>query len=253
MPVAVKNLTGQTVLAIEQISAASIADMDASRPSAELHRRLGEVSNHLERYAERDKQSLVSSAIFRSDANNADDPNTSISALVVAYDSKALKGANALSDKRLEELIQLQQKNKRLISENEALRADVSERDGGIVPIKTILNTELYQTMEVNLQQLYLNERSWQMEKEAQNEQQEEERKHALEQLAEAKASAEKTIEDLRRQMNELPWIADAAMVEKDKVLMTYEARKMDAGAAAAVIKAAEKRTKVCEEMRNKL
>ncbi|KAI0562770.1 Histone ubiquitination protein [Gracilaria domingensis] len=303
MPAAIKKLTAQIILAIGQSSAASTTNLDDSEPSAELHRRLREVSDQLERYAERDKQSLVSSTTFRdeyddlraesslqrrrivalelklkekqaalsstkvddsksgddtnaysrSDANNADDPNTSSSAPVVASDSKALEAANALSDKRLEELIQLQQENKRLISENEALRADVSKRDAGIVPIKTILNTGLYQTMEANLQQLYLKERSWQMEKEAQNEQQEEERKHAQEQLAEAKASAEKTIEDLRRQMDELRRIADAAKVEKDKVVMTYEARKMEAGAAAAVIKAAEKRTKVCEEMRDKL
>ncbi|KAI0562039.1 Histone ubiquitination protein [Gracilaria domingensis] len=91
------------------------------------------------------------------------------------------------------------------------------------------------------------------MEKEAQNEQQEEERKQSQNQLPEAKNSAQKTTEDFRRQMDELRRIADAANVDKDTVVMTYEARKMEAGAAAAVIKAAEKQTMVCEEVRNKL
>ncbi|KAI0561780.1 Histone ubiquitination protein [Gracilaria domingensis] len=286
MPVAIKKLTAQIILAIGHSSAASTTNLDDSELIAELYRRLREVYDQLERYAERDKQNLVFSTTFRNEyddlraesslqrrrivaldlkfkakqaalssteVHDSKSPNTSSSAPVVASDSKALEAATAVSDKRLEELIQLQQEKKRLISENEALRADVSKRDASIVPIKTILNTGLYQTMEANLRQLYLNGRSWKMEKEAQNEQQEKERKHAQEQLAEAKASAEKTIEDLRRQMDELRRIANAAKVEKDKVVMKYEARKMEAGAAAAVMKTAEKQTNVCQEMRDKL
>ncbi|CAN8073015.1 unnamed protein product [Agarophyton chilense] len=303
MPAAIKKLTAQIILAIEHSSVASTANSNPTESNAELHRRLREVSDQLERYAERDKQSLVSSTTFRDeyddlrsefslqrrrivalelqlkekqaalsshklddsksgdetiahsriDINSTDAPNTSNSIPASASESKALEAAKTLSENRLEELIQLQQENKRLISENEALRADISKRDAGIVPMKTILNTGLYQTMEATLQQLYLKERTWQVEKESQNEKQEAERKQAQEDLAEAKANADKTTEDLRRQMGELRRIADAAKVEKDKVVMTYEARKMEAGAAAAVITAAQKRTKVSEEMRHKL
>lgn len=303
MPAAIKKLTAQIILAIEQTISESVKNSEHSSQNAELHRRLREVSDQLDRYAEREKQSLVSSTTFRDDyddlraessqqrrrivalelqlkekqaalssqkhddSKNGDDTNahsrtdnstkdatnSSTSPVMSTSDTKAFEAAKELGEKRLAELEQLHQDNKRLILENEALRADVAKRDATIVPIKTILNTGLYQTMEANLHQVYLKERTWQLEKEAQNEQREAERKQAQDQLAEAKSSADKTIEALRRQMDELRRVADAAKVEKDKVVMTYEARKMEAGAAAAVIKAAEKRTKVSEEMRTKL
>lgn len=304
MPAAVKKLTAQVILSIEQSPSALLVNSQSQNDNPELHRRLRAVSDQLERYAEREKQSLVSSTTFRDEyddlraeasiqrrriaalelelknnqnaltsykqqgARNSDETHpTSASERCSkqnasasnnksdssAFDAKALEIARGVSEKRLQELTQLQQETKHLISENEALRADIAKRDANIVPIKTILNTGLYQTMEANLQQLYLKERTWQMEKEAQDEQREAERRHAQEQLEEVKLIAEKTKEDLRRQMDELRRVADAAKVEKDKFVMTYEARKMEAGAAAAVIKAAEKRTKTSEEMRDKL
>lgn len=303
MPAALKKLTAQIVLAMEKNDSAASLDADAKAANDELHRRLRNVSDQLERYAERDKQSFVSSTTFRDEYDDLREEASIQRRKIVSLkdelkklseappspdddrikeDNKvAIKTENGLSktvsnspnhtgatpngpsatgesskelaENRLHELQEMHVENKRLVSETEGLRAEIARRDSNVVPIKTILNTALYQTMEATLQQLYLKEKTWQMERDAQKEEFEAERKDAAEKVEQARAVSEKTFEDLRRQLEDLRRIADAAKVEKDKVVMTYEARKMEAGNAAAVILAAEKRANVSDEMREKL
>lgn len=323
MPSALKRLTAQIVLAIEgkdtaaatnhQVDGAG-AENSRDRVMAELHARVRQVSDQLERYAERDKQSLVSSTTFRdefedvraefsirrrrivalelqlkdklcasrdsdsddpdgkscqrgerpgaqssTDPNSRDHPETGTHQSNAGQNGKAsdLIAAEAeareLSEKRLEELKAMHEERKTFVSEVVALRADIARREAGVVPMKAILATALYQTMEVTLQQLYLKERTWEVERQAQAEEREAERKDAEERLEEVRNASERGMEDVRRQMEELRRIADAAKAEKDKVVMTYEARKMEAGNAAMVVAAAESRVAVSEEMRNKL
>lgn len=161
--------------------------------------------------------------------------------------------AKEIDEKRLEELNAAHEDRKRLIAENESLRSEIAKRDAGVIPIKTILNSALYQTMEANLQQLYLKERTWQVEKEKLAEDREAERNDAEERLSAAQAANQKIIEDLKKNVDEYRRTADAAKIEKDKVVMTYEARKMEAGNAHAVTTALQNRMKISEEMRKKL
>lgn len=304
MPAALKRLVAQIVIAFESKLQTDPAIHQANE---DLHRRLRQVSDQLERYAEREKQSLVSSTTFRDeyddlreeasiqrrkivaldlrfrelnenrtgisakqeailtpDASNVavktegtikavSDPSSNHASSQNGELQAAEAQARELSQKRLEELKELHEENKSLISELEGLRAEVARRDANVVPIKAILSTALYQTMEATLQQLYLKERTWQLERDGQNEEREAERKDAEEHLEAVKTASEKTIDHLRRQMEDLRRIAEAAKVEKDKVVLTYEARKMEAGNAAPVIAAAERRAKVSEDMRDKL
>lgn len=310
IPAALKKLTAQIVLAIEANDPQPPSDLELKRANDELHRRIRQVSDQLERYAERDKESLVSSTTFRDeyddlrleasaqrrkivglelqlrekiedlnavrnqkqqeDAKSGEESNAAMKAENSMKDAidpvsnqttntpngelqLAEAAARELSEKRLAELHEIQEEKKRMISEIESLKADISRRESNVVPIKTILSSALYQTMEATLQQLYLKEKTWQMERDAQEEEREAERNDAEERLEEVKNTAEKSTDDLRRQMEELRRIADAAKIEKDKVVMTYEARKMEAGNAASVISAADRRARVSEEMRKKI
>lgn len=305
MPAALKKLTAQIILAMEKNEHVVPCDPVDKIAHDELHRRIREVSDQLERYAERDKQSLVSSTTFRDEYDDLreeasiqrrkivsleeklkeqheklaiiprteeehgrDDAKSSVKGEIgpkrsmdsLGHPGTAQNGPSAVGDslkelagKRLQELYQAHDENKRLISDIEGLRAEVARRDSNVVPIKTIINSALYQTMEATLQQLYLKEKNWQVERDARNEEFEAERKDAAERLEQANTASEKKIEDLHRQLDEMRRIADAAKVEKDKVVMTYEARKMETGNAAAILAAAEKRADTCDEMRGKL
>lgn len=303
MPAAIKKLTAQIVLAIEAREQNPNPDLTIKKANEELHRRLREVSDQLERYAERDKQSLVSSTTFRDEYDDLREESSLQRRKIVALELKlkekqknaiakqeelrngdgltasadlessvkepanpaghsvspqnedkvAVDIAKALAEKRLEELKESHEENVRLTTELETMRVEIAKRDSNIVPIKTILDTGMYRTMEANLQQLYLKEKNWQMERDSLNEDRETERKDAQEQLVEANAAFEKSTGDLRRQMEELRRIADCAKVEKDKVGMKSEAKKIDAGDAASIIAAADIRAKVSEEMRDKL
>lgn len=304
MPAAIKKLTAQIVLVMEAKDPERLSKDETQKLLDELQCRNRKVSDQLDRYSERDKQSLVSSTTLRDeyddlravcslqrrkivalehqmqekqeslalqrqeDTRSGDESNAGIRSESNTKDSRepagsstadpngdlvAIEEARVLAQKRLEELKQIQAQNKQHISEIETLRTDIARRDAHVVPIRTVLSTGLYQTMEATLQQLYLKERTWQMERDAQNEEREAERKDAQEQINELKAVAEKTSDDFKRQLEEMRRIADAAKVEKDKVVMTYEARKMEAGAAQAVTNAWEKRTSVSEAMRDKM
>lgn len=323
VPRALKDLSAQIVLALE--SKHGEKDQDGKLPAdatSELHGRVRQVSDQLERYAERDKQSLVSSTTLkdelddmraeatmrrkrivslelalkkkndmlsssvekssrlddgrRGDASRAGGAdNASIEKDNRTYGHGANKGmgndehanhvrqtqellaaeklARGVGEKRLEELKQMHEERKQFISDIETLRGEIAKRDNGVVPMKSVLGSALYQTMEATLQQLYLKERKWQEEREAQIEEREEERKRAEERLAEERQAAERVAEDYRRQVEDLRRNADIAKAEKDKVVMTYEARKMEAGNAAAIVAAADKRVAIYEEMREKL
>lgn len=157
-----------------------------------------------------------------------------------------------VAEKRLHELREAHAQNKKLEQDIEGLRAEIAKRDNSVVPIKTILNSAFYQTMEATLSQLFLKERNWVSERKAQIESYEAERKEAADKLEQTKATAERKMDDLRRQLDDLRRIADAAKIEKDKVMMTYEARKMETG-NGATISAAEKRANISDEMRSKL
>lgn len=314
IPAELKKLTAQIVLVIEAKDRLPAPDPERKRANDELHRRIRDVSDQLERYAERDKQSLVSSTTFRDEYDDlrleAAAQRTKIVALQISLREKteeineararglkqegvsggeepraggslkpenvvadtgepstqvgapngevqslvqAEAAARELADNRLVELQTAHFEEKKMISEVETLKAAICRWENNVVPLKTVINSALYQTMEATLQQLYLKEKTWESEREAEEEEREAERKDAQERLEEANTTAEKGSDDLRRQMEDLRRIADAAKIEKDKVVMTYEARKMEAGNAAAVISAAERRARVSEEMRKKL
>lgn len=288
---------------MEKAPHAPSQDTDRKEGHDELHRRFRNVSDQLERYAERDKQSLVSSTTFRDEYDDLREEATLQRRKMVSLEERLREkeeaytqlqtkleeerareegknggkgeasgkrgvegggstasnggadvncGLKELADRRLKELEEMHVENKRLSSEVEGLRAELTRIDCNVIPLKTILQTAMYQMMEGTLQQLYLKEKNWGMEREAQVEELEAERKDAAERLEQANGASEKTIEDLRRQLEEMRRVADAAKVEKDKVVMTYESRKMEAGNAATVIAAAEKRAGVSDEMRQK-
>ncbi len=317
VPAALKALSAQIVLALEKQHETPDVSVKAARDTnAELHSRLRDISDQLERYAERDKQSLVSSTTIRDELDDCRAENAMrrnrIAALELALRSKernmaeenglranndqaesrpntvmgGAQAANAnatsqgarkdlgsepgsdmkkqdwevaaaeareLSNKRLEELEQIHDEQKGYLSKIRGLEAEISKRDVGVVPIKAILDSALYQTMEATLQQLYLKERKWQDEREAQTEEREEERKHAEERLVDVKQAADRLIDDYKRQIEDLRRCADVAKAEKDKVVMTYEARKMEAGSVATVKAATEKRLSLSDDMRSKL
>lgn len=309
IPAALKKLTAQIVLAYEAKDDNANLDPERRQANDDLHRRVREVSDQLERYAERDKKNLVESTTFRDEYDDLRmessmqrrkvvalelhlrEKQESLSAALSAKQEDAKSGdeshaatktensmkdapdpainqtlkpangelqeaeaaARELSEKRLEELKELHQEVKRLAVDNETLRADVARRDSNVLPFKTILATALYQSMEATLQELYLKEKTWQIERDQQNEDRDTERGDWEERLEEAKTTHDKSMEDMRRQMEELRRIADASKIEKDKVVMTYEARKMEAGNAASVISAAERRASVSDEMRKKV
>ena len=299
MPTALKKLSAQIILALEGSDVAKerkISD-ELKQANDELHGRLRIVSDQLERYAEREKQSLVSFETFRDEHEDLREESSMQRRRIVALELKLkekdeelaaknakIEGQSERQDstmresqdgggghsqsngnleaealakeihgKRLQELKEAHEENKRITAEVETLRAEIARRDNNVVPVKAILGTALYQTMEATLQQLYLKERSWQTEKETLAEERDAERKDADERLEEARAAADEVIGDLKKQVEDLRKIGDAAKIEKDKVVMTYEARKMEAGNAAVVIAAAEKRANVSEEMRDKL
>lgn len=166
---------------------------------------------------------------------------------------EAEKSARELSQKRLEELEQLHEQVKQGSAQIEALRLEIAKRDGDVIPHSLVLKSSLYQIMESTLQQLYLKERKWQDERNALNEERVEDMKLAEERLSEAKQTADRTIEDYKRQVSDLQKIADAAKAEKDKAILSYEARKMESGTVASVMSVTDKKVAICEEMRNKL
>lgn len=311
MPASLKKLTTRLILAMEQRSEelGRLPDSVQKEANDEIHTRLRQVSDQLERYAERDKQSLVSSTTFRDEyddlreeaslqrrkivalekklqekldeiaqleAKHADDdrcredgksstkmengmrrsceslPHGSVDPSGGQNSSYTESSLRELAEKRLRELHESHAEIKRLVKETEGLKAEINRRDCNILPTKNILNTALFQTMEATTTQLYIKEKTWLQEREAQKEELEAERKEAREKLEHVKSASEKVIDDLRKQVDEMRRVADAAKVEKDKVVMTYESRKME-GNATSVIAAAEKRARTSDEVREKL
>lgn len=311
MPASLKKLTTRLILAMEQKADElnQLPDSVQKEANYEIHNRLRQVSDQLERYAERDKQSLVSSTTFRDEYDDLREEASLQRRKIVALEKKlqekcdevarleakhaddercreegksSVKLENGvrrssdsllhggagpssgqslsctesnlreLADKRLRELHESHAEVKRYIKETESLKAEINRRDCNIVPMKNIVNTALFQTMEATTQQLYLKEKTWLQEREAQKEELEAERKDAKEKLEQAKLASDKIIEDLRKQVDEMRRVADAAKLEKDKVAMTFESRKTERD-ATPVIAAAEKRAATSDEMREKL
>lgn len=308
IPAALRELSAQLILAYEAKSFNTNVEPERKQANEDLHRRLREVSDQLERYAERDKTHLVESTTFRDESDDlrstlsmqrrkivalelhirekqeiltaalsakkeesrvAEGPYGAVKTENIIKDAtdpagnhatqsangelkEAEAAARKLSEDRLEELKELNERVKRLAVDNETLKADIAGRENNVLPFKAILGTAMYQIMEATLQELYLKEQTSQAERDQQNEDREAERKAWEEHLEETKTNHEKSMADMRRQMEDLRRIADAAKIDKDKVVMTYEARKMEAGNAASVISAAERRANVSEEMRKK-
>jgi hypothetical protein len=111
----------------------------------------------------------------------------------------------------------------------------------------------LYQTMEASLQQLHVKERSWEEERETVAEERAEEKRDAEERIEEMSAAALKELEELRKQVDDLRRVAESAKAEKDKWVMTYEARKMESNGAETLVEATERRAARSEGMRDKL
>lgn len=314
-PAALKALTAQIILALQMEHKTIDTEGKAARDSvADVHNRYRKVSDQLERYAEREKNMVVTSTGLADELQDCRNENAMRRNRIVnleralrakeesclengisderqaaggdgilctpekgspsgtgnhsktARNFSVLNGSSGHPDlveaektareqslKRLEELEQTHQEKKQLISQVEALRLEIAKRDVGVIPHSLVLKTSLYQTMESTLQQLYLKERKWQNERNAINEDRTEENKLAEQRLTDAKQLAERMIEDYKRQVSDLQKIADAAKAEKDKAVLSYEARKMESGTIVSVMSAAEKKIAVCEEMRNKL
>lgn len=158
-----------------------------------------------------------------------------------------------LAQDRLVELNKMVEEKKEIISQLHAMSTELAQRQNGVIPIKDILNSALYQTMEATLQQLYLKERSWETERATEAEERLEERKDAEARLQQASTEAEKEAEELRKQVEDLRRVAESAKAEKDKWIMTYEARRTEANGAASQIEAADSRAAISEKLREKL
>lgn len=316
-PAALRELSAKIISALKDGTKSDDADVEASKEAyRDLQARFRSVSDQLERYAERDKQTLVSSTTLRDELEDCKSLNAMrrnrITALELAvhsnghdqavsglqrsngnsgpangdvaggqevnstsaprsrnspddedagdskadekenWEEKALE-ASQLSEQRLQELVEMQDQCKDQLAKILRLEAQIGKRDSGIVPIGTVIKSALYQTMEATLQQLYLKERKWEQERTSVAEEREEERKEAQE-LLEGEKEAKQQLSDLyTKQIEELRRSADAAKAEKDKVMMTYEARKMESGSLQTTKMAYEKRLTLGDEVRTNL
>ncbi len=308
LPAIVKKITAQIIIALEKEHKPIDAEGKSARAQAALcHKRIREISDGMERFAQREREMMVSASQLNDEMadcrhenarqrqrivnlehalrskdqpvlpngqsssvgparsnvdactnqNNlcSNGPGKVAGSNGVHEDSRSEAALNVerdLSTKRLRELEEMHAKNKDLISQIEVFQCDIAKRNVGVIPMKQILSSALYQTMEVTLQQLYLKEANWQKEREALNEEITQERKIAEEKLNEEKRRASEVIEDYKRQVSDLQKVLDVTKSEKDKAAMSYEARKMESGTIASVNAAWEKRISVSEEMRNK-
>lgn len=309
LPAVVKKITAQIIIALEKEH--KIVDTEGKAARAQVamfQKRIREISDGMERFAQREREMMVSASQLNDEITdcrlenarqrqrivnlenalrtkeesgqpNGQRPNSDLAQGKVDLNSnhpnsmrsngsRRVTRANGVNDetcseatlnvernlsaKRLQELEELHSKNKELEIQIETLQCDIAKRNIGVIPMKQILSTALYQTMELTLQQLYLKEANWKKEREALNEEISHERKTAEELLGEEKRRASELIEDYKKQVSELQKVLDVTKSEKDKAAMSYEARKMESGSIASVNAAWEKRVAVSEEMRNK-
>ena len=300
MPIAIKKLTAQIAATFESQNKPPATTETLQKANDDLHLRVRQVSDQLERYAEREKESLVSSTTAKDEyddlkqesslqrrrivsleqqllekqriidaqkmsVDGRDDDSAQVSkaengkrpkestAHSSTHTDEAYAALKNLSERRLEELQQAHEEHKKLATEAETLRTELAKRDATVVPLTSILSSALYQTMEANLQQLYVKENSWKQEQERLTLELEEQRKDSQEQLESANTALEKVTEDFKKQLDELRRVADVAKTEKDKVDMKSDARHTEHATAASVIEAANKRAEVSNTMRGKL
>lgn len=162
-------------------------------------------------------------------------------------------GASKLAAERLEELQAMLEEKKVLAAEVHRLSLDLAQREKGTIPPKDVQASVVYQTMEANLQQLVVSVESLEGERDVAVEERLQERKDAEDRLAAARAESEKEAEEIGKLVDDLRRVAESAKAEKDKWVMTYEARKMEANAAAALVEASDRRANVSESIRDKL
>lgn len=300
MPEAIKKLTAQIALTIEAKERPNLPKDPLKEANDELHKRLRQVSDQLERFAEREKQTLVSSTTAKDEyddlraessmqrrrivsleqkvqekqqsidaqkmeevrreeesmpttkTENGKEPNES-TVHSSTHNDEAYAALKELAERRLQELREAHEEFKKTAAETETLRADIARRDASVVPINSILNSALYQTMEANLQQLYLKQNTWTKERDNLNKELEAQRKDSQEQIEAANSALEKITDEFKKQLEDLRRVADAAKMEKDKVDMKYDARHTEHATAASVIEAANKRASVSNTIREKL
>jgi hypothetical protein len=161
--------------------------------------------------------------------------------------------AEKLAAARLEELSAMLEEKRALAVEVHRLRAEVARRQAGVLCEKEITGSALYQTMEIALQHAKDRRRDVEAEAAAAAEERSAELREAAANLDRVKDDAERELEDARKLVDDLRRVADSAKVEKDKWVMTYEGRKMEANAAAELVEASERRAAVSECMREKL
>jgi hypothetical protein len=158
-----------------------------------------------------------------------------------------------LADKRLAELGAMLEEKNTLSQQIQNLTIAAAQRAKGIIPLDDVAATAQYQTMEAALQQLLIREKEWESEREAALEELDSNRAETEANMAEFKASSLKENEELRRHVEDLRRVAESAKAEKDKWVMTYEARKLEANGAISLVEATEKRVSFSEEVRAKL
>lgn len=161
--------------------------------------------------------------------------------------------AEGLAERRLEELQTIQEEKTALVKEVHCLTADLERRRMGLLPDKDVAASALYRALAAGLEQVVL--RKVRLEEDAEREAEERAaaEKDATDALAAARAAGDREADEARRLVEDLRRVAESAKAEKDKWIMTYEARKMEANAAAGLVEACERRAAVCEGMRDKL
>lgn len=158
-----------------------------------------------------------------------------------------------LAAQRLEELEAMQKEKIEVHLELNILQRELESRKAGILSEADVASCAIFKALEVELLQVSKMKVALEEEEKVMAEERAKERADAHSKLESVKLEAEMSADESRKLVDDLRRVAESAKAEKDKWVMTYEARKMEANAAAGLVDACEKRAFVCEGMREKL
>lgn len=157
-----------------------------------------------------------------------------------------------LASERLEEIKVHVEEKKKLQTECEQMREEAEIREGGVLEVKEVLGSALYQTMEVTLEQLVIKEREWEKEREQLKESMREKQKSHDADIQELKDDYEERLKNTTRELEEMRGEKEKAKKEKDKWSMTYEARKLEQS-KGRVVAACEARAELAEKLQKQV
>lgn len=158
-----------------------------------------------------------------------------------------------LAAQRLEELEAMQKEKIEVHLELSILQREVESRKAGILSEADVASCPIFKALEVELLQVSKMKITLEEDEKVMAEERAKERADAYSKHESVKVEAERSADESRKLVDDLRRVAESAKAEKDRWVMTYEARKMEANAAAGLVDACEKRAFVCEGMREKL